>query len=58
MVMLTGFADVISSDLKEQLDTLESEGIYHLELRGAHLYESSLSTFRKERRLPGVLKTK
>lgn len=34
MVTLTGFADEISSDLEEQLNTLESEGISHLELRG------------------------
>ncbi|MBE1440602.1 sugar phosphate isomerase/epimerase family protein [Paenibacillus sp. OAS669] len=33
MITLTGFADEISSDLEEQLDVLESEGIYHLELR-------------------------
>lgn len=33
-ITLSGFADEISSDLQEQLDTLESLGIKHLELRG------------------------
>jgi 3-dehydroshikimate dehydratase len=34
MVKLSGFADEISPDLEVQLDTLESLGIRHLELRG------------------------
>ncbi len=34
MVTLTGFADEIAPDLTVQLDTLEEEGISHLELRG------------------------
>lgn len=34
MITLTGFADEISQDLEKQLDVLESEGIYHLEIRG------------------------
>lgn len=34
MITLTGFADEISPDLKTQLDTLASEQIAHLELRG------------------------
>jgi sugar phosphate isomerase/epimerase len=34
LITLTGFADEISSDLEEQLDTLASEGIAHLEFRG------------------------
>ena len=34
MWTLTGFADEIGPDLDEQLDTLASEGIKHLELRG------------------------
>jgi 3-dehydroshikimate dehydratase len=34
MVTLSGFADEISQDLDEQLGTLESLGIRHLELRG------------------------
>jgi 3-dehydroshikimate dehydratase len=34
MVTLSGFADEISQDLDEQLDTLESLGIKYLELRG------------------------
>lgn len=33
MWTLTGFADEISPDLTEQLDTLESEGMRHLEFR-------------------------
>ncbi|UOF89489.1 sugar phosphate isomerase/epimerase [Fodinisporobacter ferrooxydans] len=35
MVILTGFADEISPDLKVQLDILESERIKHIEFRGA-----------------------
>ena len=34
MVVLSGFADEISADLKEQLKVLESEQISYLELRG------------------------
>lgn len=34
MVKLSGFADEISQDLNEQLDTLQSLGIRYLELRG------------------------
>lgn len=34
MITLTGFADEISADLKEQLDCLQSEGIRYLEFRG------------------------
>ena len=35
MVKLTAFADEISPDFKVQLDTLEAEGIKHIEFRGA-----------------------
>ena len=35
MFTLTGFGDEISPDLTAQLDLLESEGVRHLELRGA-----------------------
>lgn len=34
MVTLSAFADEVSSDLTEQMDVLESEGIKHIELRG------------------------
>ncbi len=34
MFTLTGFGDEISTDLNEQLDLLQSEGIQHLDLRG------------------------
>ncbi|GIP31458.1 sugar phosphate isomerase/epimerase [Paenibacillus sp. J2TS4] len=34
MITLTGFADEISAEFKEQLDCLESEGIRYLEFRG------------------------
>ena len=34
MVKLTGFADEISQDLNEQLDTLEALGIKYFEFRG------------------------
>jgi len=34
IVTLTGFADEISSDLEEQLNVLESEGMRHFDLRG------------------------
>lgn len=33
-VLLSGFADEISPDLEEQLDTLATEGIKHIEFRG------------------------
>lgn len=34
MVTLSAFADEVSSDLKEQMDVLEAEGVKHIELRG------------------------
>ncbi|WP_312876260.1 sugar phosphate isomerase/epimerase family protein [Paenibacillus alginolyticus] len=36
LLILTGFADEISSKLEEQLEILTSEGISHLELRGVY----------------------
>lgn len=35
MVTLSGFGDEIAADLSEQMDVMESEGIRHIELRGA-----------------------
>lgn len=34
MVTITGFADEISADLEEQMKVMESESVYHIELRG------------------------
>ncbi|NLU41736.1 MAG: sugar phosphate isomerase/epimerase [Firmicutes bacterium] len=34
MVTLSAFADEVSSDLKEQMDILEAEGVKYIELRG------------------------
>ncbi|MFP3909649.1 MAG: hypothetical protein ACLFVX_07290 [Archaeoglobaceae archaeon] len=36
MFTLTGFADEISADLKEQIEVLEGEGIKYIELRGVY----------------------
>ncbi len=35
MVTLSGFGDEIAAELSEQMDVMESEGIRHIELRGA-----------------------
>jgi hypothetical protein len=34
MITLTAFGDEISPDLEIQMDTLASEGIYYIDLRG------------------------
>jgi sugar phosphate isomerase/epimerase len=34
MITITGFADEIAGDLEKQMNVLESEAIYHIELRG------------------------
>ena len=36
MVLLSAFADEISSDPREQLDVLEQHGVRHIEFRSIH----------------------
>ncbi len=48
MITLTGFADEISPDLGEQIETLQSEDMKHLELRG--VWDTNVLDFSAEQR--------